>query len=85
MDRSYQVAIEVQAHDRTNLLADVMAAVTESRIQITAVNGRTDPDQTAIIHLTINVKDRLQLEKIMNRIKKVKDIFSVRRHVYGKN
>lgn len=85
VDRSYQVAIEVQAHDRTNLLADVMAAVTESRIQITAVNSRTDPDQTAIIHLTINVKDRLQLEKIMNRIKKVKDIFSVRRHVYGKN
>ena len=84
VEQAYQVAIEVQASDRTNLLADVMAAVNESRVQITAVNGRTDPDHTATIHLTINVKDRLQLEKIMNRIKKVKDIYSVRRHLYGK-
>ncbi len=84
-DRSYQVAIEVQANDRTSLLADVMAAVSESRVQITAVNGRTEADHTAVIHLTIVVKDRLQLEKIMNRIKRVKDIYSVNRHLYGKN
>ena len=85
VDRSYQVSIEVQANDRSNLLSDVMAAVNESRVQISAVNGRTEVDHTATIHLTINVKDRKQLEKIMNRIKRVKDIYSVHRHLYGKN
>ena len=85
VDRSYQVSIEVQAHDRTNLLADVIAALSENGVQIYAVDGRADSDQTAVIHLTIGVRDRLQLEQIMNRIKRVKDIYSVRRHVYGKN
>ncbi len=84
-DQSYQVAIEVQANDRTNLLADIIAAISESKVQISAVNGRTESDHTATIHLTIIVKDRLQLEKIMNQIKKVKDIYSVHRHIYGKS
>ncbi|HOB28155.1 MAG: bifunctional (p)ppGpp synthetase/guanosine-3',5'-bis(diphosphate) 3'-pyrophosphohydrolase [Dethiobacteria bacterium] len=84
-DRGYQVAIEISAHDRANLLTDIMTAVSESRIQVTAVNGRTDADNTATIQLTLTVKDRVQLEQVMNRIKKVKDVYSVRRQLYGRN
>ncbi|NLA11907.1 MAG: bifunctional (p)ppGpp synthetase/guanosine-3',5'-bis(diphosphate) 3'-pyrophosphohydrolase [Firmicutes bacterium] len=84
-ERAYQVTVEVSAHDRTNLLADVTAAISECKIQITAVNGRTEADGTATIHLTLGVKDRRQLEQVMNRIKRVKDIYSVRRHLYWKN
>ncbi len=84
-ERAYQVTVEVSAHDRTNLLADVTAAISECKIQITAVNGRTEADSTATIHLTLGVKDRRQLEQVMNRIKRVKDIYSVRRHLYWKN
>lgn len=84
-ERAYQVTVEVSAYDRANLLADVTAVISECKIQITAVNGRTEADSTATIHLTLGVKDRRQLEQVMNRIKRVKDIYSVRRHLYWKN
>ncbi|NLA05285.1 MAG: bifunctional (p)ppGpp synthetase/guanosine-3',5'-bis(diphosphate) 3'-pyrophosphohydrolase [Firmicutes bacterium] len=84
-DRAYQVTVEVSAHDRANLLADITAAISECKIEIAAVNGRAERDNTAVIHLTLNVRDRQQLERVMNRIKKVKDIYSVRRHLYWKS
>ncbi|MEW5785982.1 MAG: bifunctional (p)ppGpp synthetase/guanosine-3',5'-bis(diphosphate) 3'-pyrophosphohydrolase [Bacillota bacterium] len=83
MQRSYPVEIEVSAQDRNNLLADVMTAVTESKVNITAVNGRTDKDRTATIHLTLVVRDRAHLEQVMNKVKKVKDVYSVRRFIAG--
>ncbi len=79
-DLSYPVEIEITAMDRANLLAELMNVVSESKVNITAVNGRTSKDKVAIIHLTFVVKDLDHLEFIMNRLKRVKDVFSVRRH-----
>ncbi len=79
-DLSYPVEIEITAMDRSNLLAELMQVVSESKVNITAVNGRTTKDKIAIVHLTFIVKDLDHLEFIMNRVKRVKDVFSVRRH-----
>lgn len=79
-DLSYPVEIEVTGMDRPNFLTEVMYAVSESKVSITAVNGRIARDKIAVIYLTLVVKDLEHLEYIMNRIKKVKDVFSVRRH-----
>lgn len=79
-DLSYPVEIEVTGMDRPNFLTEVMYAVSESKVSITAVNGRIARDKIAVIYLTLVVKDLEHLEYIMNRVKKVKDVFSVRRH-----
>ncbi len=76
---SYPVGIEVRAADRTNLLSEVVAVVSESRVNIAAVDGRTDREQVAAIYLTVMVEDCVQLQRIINRIKKVKGVFSVNR------
>ena len=76
---SYPVEIEITAMDRTNLLQELVAAVSESKINITAVNGRTNKNQVATIHLTIVVRDLEHLQHTMNRLRKVKDVFSVDR------
>jgi GTP diphosphokinase / guanosine-3',5'-bis(diphosphate) 3'-diphosphatase len=81
VERSYPVEIEISAQDRTNLLADVMTAVSESKVSITAVNGRTDKNRLAVIHLTLVVRDRVHLEQVMNKVKKVKDVYSVNRFI----
>ncbi|MDW7738693.1 MAG: bifunctional (p)ppGpp synthetase/guanosine-3',5'-bis(diphosphate) 3'-pyrophosphohydrolase [Bacillota bacterium] len=80
---SYPVEIEITANDRKNLLADVMTAVNESKVDITAVTARADKSQTATIHLTMVVRDQVHLDQIMSKIKKLKDIYTVRRYVYG--
>ncbi len=77
---SYPVEIEVTAMDRPNLLTEVMHAVSESKVNITAVHGRTTKQKIAVIYLTFVVRNLEHLELILARIKKVKDVFSVRRH-----
>jgi len=76
---SYPVEVEVTAMDRTNLLQELVASISESKINIMAVNGRTDKDGIATIHLTIVVKDLEHLQHIINKLKKIKDVFTVER------
>ncbi|HSW35147.1 MAG TPA: ACT domain-containing protein, partial [Candidatus Limnocylindrales bacterium] len=80
---SYPVEIEISASDRKNILADVMTAVSESKVEITAVVARTDKNHMATIHLTMIVRDQGHLDQIMSKIKKLKEVYSVRRYVYG--
>ncbi len=80
---SYPVEIEISANDRKNLLADVMASVNESKIDMTAVSARADKNRVATIHMTMIVRDQVHLDQIMSKLRKIKDVFSVRRYVYG--
>lgn len=83
-DVSYPVEIEVTAVDRPNLLADVLNALSDTKVNITSANARTTKDKKAIVHLSFVVKNLNQLENIMNKIKRVRDVFSVERYQEGK-
>ncbi len=80
---SYPVEIEINAYDRKNLLADIMAAVNESKIEVTAVSARADKNKEATIQMTLVVRDQVHLDQIMTKIGKIKEVYSVRRYVYG--
>ncbi len=82
---SYPVDVEISANDRKNLLSDIMAAVNESKVDITAVSARADKNRIATIYLTMVVRDQVHLEQIMSKIKKIRDVCTVRRYVYGSN
>ncbi len=84
-ETAHPVDVEVFADDRKNLLADIMTQVNESRVDITAVNAKADKNNVATIHLTMVVRDHEHLEQIMNKIKKIKAVFEVRRYIYGSN
>jgi GTP diphosphokinase / guanosine-3',5'-bis(diphosphate) 3'-diphosphatase len=62
-----------------------MTAVNESKIDMTAVSARADKNRVATIHLTMVVRDQVHLEQIMSKIKKIRDVYAVRRYVYGSN
>ncbi len=80
---SYPVEIEISATDRKNLLADIMTAVNESKIEVNAVSARADKNRDATIHMTLVVRDQVHLDQIMSKINKIKDVYSVNRYVYG--
>jgi len=84
-ETDHPVDIEVFADDRKNLLADIMTLVNESRVDITAVNAKADKNNVATIHLTMVVRNQEHLEQIMNKIKKIKAVFEVRRYICGSN
>lgn len=78
--KSYNVDIEISGYDRNGLLNEVLHAVTESRTVINAVSGRSDHRQkVATIHMTISIHNIDHLHKVVEKIKQLRDIYSVRR------
>ncbi len=77
--QSYNVDIEVTALDRRGLINEVMNAVVETKTDITAVTGRADRRKMATINLSITIRNVDHLRMVVDRIKRVKDIYAVRR------
>ncbi|MFC4600366.1 RelA/SpoT family protein [Cohnella hongkongensis] len=79
VDANYSVEIEILGHDRRGLLNEVLQAVSESKTNIAAVSGRSDKNKLAIMHMTILIRNKEHLQSVVDKIKRVKDIFSVQR------
>ena len=76
---SYNVDIEVLSNDRTGLLGDIVREITGQKINIMAVNTKTDKDRIATIDITVEVKDIEQLNKVLKAIRKVDSVYEVNR------
>lgn len=79
VEASYSVDIEVTGHDRNGLLNEVLQAVSESKTSISAVTGRSDKNKMAMIHMTILIRNTDHLHSVVERIKRVKDVYTVHR------
>ena len=78
-DASYSVEIEVAGHDRRGLLNEVLQAISESKTNISAVSGRSDKNKNAIMHVTIQIRNTDHLQSVVDKIKRVKDVYAVQR------
>ncbi|WP_216829109.1 RelA/SpoT family protein [Alkalihalobacterium elongatum] len=79
-NKNYNVDIEITGFDRNGLLNQVLHAVTESRTTINAVSGRSDHrNKVATIHMTILIQNVDHLHKVVEKIKQLPHIYSVRR------
>ncbi|NLM26478.1 MAG: bifunctional (p)ppGpp synthetase/guanosine-3',5'-bis(diphosphate) 3'-pyrophosphohydrolase [Firmicutes bacterium] len=76
---SYPVEIEVRAIDRVNLLTSIMSTISEGKTNIEAVNARTGKGNDAIINLVLDIKDVEHMNAIINRIRQVEGVLTVRR------
>jgi GTP pyrophosphokinase len=79
VEANYSVEIEILGHDRRGLLNEVLQAVSESKTNISAVSGRSDKNKMSIIHMTILIRNKDHLQSVVEKIKRVRDIFSVQR------
>ncbi|MBM7644687.1 GTP pyrophosphokinase [Scopulibacillus daqui] len=77
--KQYNVDIEITGFDRTGLLNDVLQVVAESHTMMHAVSGKSDKNKIGIIHMTIAIRNLNHLKKVVDKIKKIPDIYSVRR------
>jgi GTP pyrophosphokinase len=80
-DLSYHVDLEILALDRHGLINEVMNAVAETKTDITAVSGRVDSKRIAHISLSVRIRNLEHLRSVMERLRRLKDVHSVRRLV----
>ncbi|MFC0522493.1 RelA/SpoT family protein [Pontibacillus salicampi] len=77
--KQYSLDIEISGYDRRGLLNEVLQAVNETKTNITAVSGKSDRNKMATIHMTILIHNIGHLRKIVDRIKQIPDVYTVRR------
>lgn len=80
-DQSYPVDIELVSMDRHGLINEVMNAVAETKTDIQAVHGRVDDKRIAHVNLTVRIRNLDHLRTVVERLKRIKDVHSVRRLV----
>ena len=79
--KQYQVDLEISAYDRHGLLNDILQTVNELGTNIVGVQGKTDRNKIAMIHLSILINDINHLKQAVGQIKQIKDVYTVERVV----
>lgn len=79
----YCVELEVKAMDRSMLTTDVMTIIADTRIHINSVFSRVTRNNLAVMNFKLEIKDISQLQAVMQRIQKVKDVMEVKRVLPG--
>ena len=80
-DAVYKVNIVINASDRPGMMADIMQVTSEAKLNINALNCRTDKHKNAFITMGLDISNLEQLDNIMNKIKRMKGVYSVERQV----
>ncbi len=77
--KEYNVEVEITGYDRRGVLNEVLQAVNETKTDISAVSGRTDRNKMVTITMSISILNVSHLQKVVDRIKQIPDLYSVRR------
>jgi len=77
---SYLAEITLKAHDRPGLLVEITNAIGESRIPLRAINARTVKDMTVVMHMTLEINNTEQLDRIIAKMSRIKDVFEISRN-----
>lgn len=80
-DAVYKVNIVINASDRPGMMADIMQVTSEAKLNINALNCRTDKHKNAYITMGLDISNLEQLDNIMNKIKRMKGVYSVERQI----
>jgi GTP pyrophosphokinase len=76
---TYPVDIQIEAMDRVGVLKDILARLSDRGINIRNAGVKTSPNKPALISLSLDIRDRQQLEYIFQRIRSMSDTLNIRR------
>ena len=65
--------------DRPGILAEIALRINEMDVSLININARTNRDKIVVINMTLEINDIEQLENVISKLKKVKNIIDVYR------
>jgi GTP pyrophosphokinase len=84
--QSYPVNILIEANDRHGLLSDITRTLSDDKINVIAVNTMSNKkEQTARMAVTIEIRDLLQLTRVMDKISQLRNVLAVNRGANGES
>ena len=77
--KEYAADLEIYGYDRSGLLSDVLQVISSMTKNLVGVEARPSKDKMAQIHVTVKIQNLSHLKTIVDKIKSVPDVYSVRR------
>ena len=74
---NFSGSIQILAYDRDGLLADLVLFIGSLKVTISAISAKTNKNQTCAINVTLEVKNRQELDKIIKQLSKRSDIIEI--------
>ena len=75
----YPVKIQVQSADRVGLVRDITVLIADEKININSVSSTNNGDGTASTFLTLETANLAQLNRLLTKIERVREIISATR------
>lgn len=75
----FSATLDIVAHDRIGLMADIVNTISTLRIQMHEATGRELKNGNANVIVTVSIAGREQLEGLMQKIRKIDSVLSVDR------
>ena len=76
---SYLAELKVVANDRVGLIVEISRQLADDDISVKGFNVRTTKDMQAILNVTIEIKTKEQLERVVTRLKNLRNVTEVER------
>lgn len=76
---TYNAEIQIKAIDRKGLFADIASKINEKNIGLLSMNARANKDKIVLVNATLEINSIDQLNDLMKRIRKVKNVLDVYR------
>jgi GTP pyrophosphokinase len=80
---SYRIALTVETEDRPGILARLADAIASQESNISQMEAETPGNGRGLIDVTVQVRDRKHLERILNRLRGLPGVLRVDRRMSG--
>lgn len=77
---NFTANLKLVCNDRTGIVAEVVNLINDSKILLTAVNGRAAKGNVCLIDVTVAVSNADELDKIINKLRIIPDVIEVSRN-----
>ena len=77
--KGYSAEFQVEAEDRTGLLADIMQLITNDNLQLTSLNAKSLKNGVAVMNVMVTVDNKEKLNTLMKKIKAIRGVIEVYR------
>ncbi|MGX6980015.1 RelA/SpoT family protein [Vagococcus elongatus] len=77
--KEYNADLEIFGYNRNGLLNDILQVVNSMTKNLMNVDAKQGKNKTANIHLRVSIQNLAHLERIVDKIKMIPDVYSVRR------
>jgi guanosine-3',5'-bis(diphosphate) 3'-pyrophosphohydrolase len=77
--QTYRVKIQIEAIDRVGVMRDILGRLSDDEINVCQAEVNTNSGKPALITLGIEIRDRGQLDRSLNKIRQMSDVLDVRR------